>query len=110
MGTNQSAEKFSKGQESKRKNIARLMLWTIYERNVGLRNALDVDLKITCSQNVQSHQKITKNGEIKYVLMKKVIMHATTAKITATKGYMHLWYECLAMMNVIVNILEIVRN
>ena len=39
--------------------------------NIRLVNALDVDLKITLSQNVPSHQKITRNGESKYVLMKK---------------------------------------
>ena len=33
------------------------MFCTIDERNVRLRNALDVDLKITSSQNFQSHQK-----------------------------------------------------
>ena len=40
-----------------------------------------------------------KNGESKYILMKKVIVHATTAKIIVTIRYMHLWHECLAMTN-----------
>ena len=31
--------------------------------------------------------------------MKKVIMHATTAKIIVTARYMHLWHEYLAMTN-----------
>ena len=61
------------------------MLPTIDERNGHLGNSLDVDLKITSLQNVQSHQKIIRNDESKYVLMKKVIVHATTAKITVTK-------------------------
>ena len=38
-------------------------------RNVRLGNALDGDMKITWSQNVPSHQKITRNGNGKYVLM-----------------------------------------
>ena len=57
--------------------------------NIHLGNALDVDMKITLSQNVQS-----KNG-----LMKKVIVHATMAKIRVTEIFMHLWHECLAMTN-----------
>ena len=32
------------------------------------------------------------NSESKYVSMKKVIVHATTAKITVTKIFMHLWH------------------
>ena len=88
----------------------RLMLWTIYKLNVRLRNALDVDLKITLFQNVPIRQKITRNGESKYVLMEKVTVHATTAKKTVTKRYMHLWHKCLAMTNVLMNILATVRN
>ena len=42
------------------------------ELNIRLRNALDVDLKITSLQNVQSHQKITRNGKSKYVLIIKI--------------------------------------
>ena len=41
--------------------------------------------------------KDNKKGESKYVLMKKVIVHATTAKITTTRRYMNLWRKCLAM-------------
>ena len=66
-------------------------------RNVHLGNALDVDLKIIWSQNVPSHQKIMKNGKSKYVLMKKVIVHAETAKIKMNIRYTHLWHECLVM-------------
>ena len=54
--------------------------------------------------------KDNENGESKYVLMKKVIMNATMAKITVTKRYMHLWHVCLAMINVQVNIMVTVRN
>ena len=57
--------------------------------NARLVNALDVDLKITLSQNFQS----------KYFSIKKVIMHATTANIIVTEIYMHLCHECIATTN-----------
>ena len=41
---------------------------------------------------------------------KKVIVHSTTARITVTKGYMHLWHACLLMMNVLVENLVTVHN
>ena len=66
------------------------MFHPIEKWNVCLRHALDADLKITLSQNVQS----------KYVLMKKLIVHATTEKIIVTARYMHIWNECLAITNV----------
>ena len=75
------------------------MLHQIYKGNVRLGNALYVDLKIPLSQNVPSHQKITRNGESKYILSKKVIVHATMAKIIVTARCMHLWQECLATTN-----------
>ena len=76
------------------------MFHPIDKWNVPLENALDVDLNITRSQNIQS----------KYVLMRKVIIHATTTKIMVTTRYRHLWHECLAMTNVQVEILVTVRN
>ena len=54
--------------------------------------------------------KIMKNGEIKYVLKRNVIVHATEAKITVIKRYMHLWHVCLKMTNVLVKFLVTVRN
>ena len=78
--------------------------------NVRLGNALDVDLKITLSKNVPSHQKIMGNGKIKYVLMKRVIVHVTTEKTTMAIRYKHLWHVCLAMTNVQVKIMVTVRN
>ena len=42
--------------------------------------------------------------------MKKLIVQVTTAKITATKRYMHLWQVCLAMTNVQVKIMVTVHN
>ena len=87
------------------------MMFHITEtRNIRLGNVLDVDLKITWSKIFPSHQEITRNGEGKYVLMKKVIVHATRAKITTTIRYTHLWHECLAMKNVQVKIMVTVRN
>ena len=86
------------------------MIWTIDARNARHGNDLDVDLKITLLKIFQSRQKIMKNVEVKYALMIKVIVHVTTAKITATKRYMHLWHVCLAMTNVLVKNLVAVRN
>ena len=68
-------------------------------QNIRLGNALDMDLRITLSQNFTSNQEIMRNGEGKYVLMKILIVHATTAKITITIRYMHIWHEYLAMTN-----------
>ena len=86
------------------------MLQKIDEWNVRLGNDLYVDLNITQLQNVQRHQKITRNLEIKYVLMKKVIVHATTAKMTMTIIYTHLWHECIVMTNAKVESMVTVRN
>ena len=86
------------------------MLHPIDKWNVRLGNALDVDLKITLSQNVQSHLKIMRNGEGKYVLMKKVTVNSKTVKITMTIRYTHLWHKCLAMMKVQVKIMVTVCN
>ena len=54
--------------------------------------------------------KYNKKWRSKYVLMKKVIVHAKTAKITVSKRYMHLWHVCLPMMNVLVKIIVTVRT
>ena len=86
------------------------MFHPIDMQNVRLGNALDVDLNITRSKNFPSHQKITRNGKGKYVLMKKAIVHATTAKIKTAIRYTHLWHECLAMTNVQVKSMVTVRN
>ena len=51
-----------------------------------------------------------KNAKNKYVLMKKIIVHATTAKITVTKKYMHIWHVCMVMTNVQVRIIVTVCN
>ena len=75
------------------RKLAQLVFHLTEIRNVRLGNALDVDLKIICSKNVPSHQKIMRNGESMYVLIKKLIVHATTAKITMIIRYTHLWHE-----------------
>ena len=53
------------------RKLARLMFHLTEIWNVRLGNALDLDLKITCSKNVPSHQKRMRNGEGEYVLMKE---------------------------------------
>ena len=57
------------------------MFHPIDKYNVRLRNDVYVYLNIKSLQNVPSHQMIIKNGESKYISMKKVIVYATTAKI-----------------------------
>ena len=44
------------------------------------------------------------------VLKKKVIVHATTANMTMTIRYTHLWHECLVMTNAKVKNMVTVRN
>ena len=100
----------SKGSERKGKILVRLVIWKTYVWNVRLRNDLDAYLKIIQLQNVQINQKRTRTDKRKYVLMKEVIVHATTAKITATKRYMHLLHVCMVMKNLLVEILVTVRN
>ena len=51
--------------DRKRRKLARLMLHRTVIQNVRLGNALDVDLKITLSQNVPSQQNIMRNGDSK---------------------------------------------
>ena len=96
----------SKGLDRKRKNLVRLVLQKTDKRNRYLKNILDADMKITYLQNFQSHQKIMRNGKSKNFILKKVIVHATAAKITAPKIYMHLWHACLIIKNVLVEILD----
>ena len=44
------------------------------------------------------------------IFNEKVIVHATTEIITATKIYMHIWHACLVMTDVLVEILVSVHN
>ena len=57
----------SKGSYRKMKKLVRLVLWTKDERNLHLRNVLDVDLKITDLQDLRNHQRKMRKFEIKYV-------------------------------------------
>ena len=91
-GVNHSAEQCFKTIKKENEKVPRWMFHLIYKWNVRLVNDLDVDLKIILLKNVQ----------IKYVLIKKVIMQAKTAKIIVTARYMHLWHKCLAMKNGII--------
>ena len=100
----------SKGSERKRQNIVRLVIRTTDVRNVHLGNILDVNLKITLLQNFRSHRKKIRNKKSNYFLMKRLIVHAPTEKITVTKVYMHLWHVCLVVTNFLVEILVTVSN
>ena len=51
-----------------------------------------------CPKPPQENEK----SKIKYVFMKKVTVHVTTAKIAMTKRYMYLWHTYLLMTNVLV--------
>ena len=46
-----------------------------------------------------SEDQMIESVQSKYVLMKKVIIHVTTAKMIVTARYMYIWHECLAMTN-----------
>ena len=87
-----------------------LEIWTTEKRNVRHGNVLDVDLKITKLKIFRSHQKKIRNEKIKYVLMKKVIVHATTSIIIVAKRYFRLWHTCLLITNVLVETLVTVHN
>ena len=71
MGVLIILQKHSKESDRKRENLMWLVIWTTDERNVRVRNVLDVDLKITLLKIFQSHQKRMINGESNYILMKK---------------------------------------
>ena len=60
--------------------------------------------------NVPFHQKIMRNDVSKYILMKKVIVHATTAKMKMTIRCTHLWHKCLVMTNAKVESMVTVRD
>ena len=55
-------------------------------------------------------QKENEKSQKQVHFNEKVIMHATTAKITVTKKYMHLWHACLVMTNVLLEIFVTVHN
>ena len=68
---NHSAEKCFKSIRQEKEKARAVDVLSNRNSDVRLGNALDVDLKITQSQNVPSHQKIMRNGEGKYLLIKR---------------------------------------
>ena len=51
--------------QNEQENLAWLVIRTTDERNGYIENVLDVDININYLQNLQSHQKIMKNGKSK---------------------------------------------
>ena len=101
---------FQKDHTGKGKKFARLVFHLTEIWNVLFGNVIDVDLKIILSQNIPIHLKTARNDVSQYVLMKKVIVHATTAKMTMTIRYTHLWQECIVMTNEKVESMATARN
>ena len=101
---------FSKGSDRKRKNLARLVFHITKIRIFQIGNDLDADLKIIWSQNFPSHLKTVRKDAILKNLRKKVIVHTTTAMMTTTLKYTHIWHECLVMTNAKVSTMATVRN
>ena len=108
--SNHSVENVSKISEKKKRKLVLLVLRLTKIQIVQLGNDLDADLNIILSQNVPSHLKTVRKDASQYVLMKKVIVRATTAMMTMTLKYTHLWHECLVMTNAKIKIMAIVRN
>ena len=99
-----------KRSEKKKRKLVLLVLRQAKIQIVQLGNALDADLKIILSQNVPSHlRKVRKDASLTD-LRKRVIVRATTAMMTMTLKYTHLWHECLMMSNTKIKIREIFRN
>ena len=71
--------------KAKRENLVQLVIQTTDVRNARLVNVLDEDLKIVSLLNVRSHPKIMRNDEIKYVLVKLVIVYRKKNATTAGK-------------------------
>ena len=89
----------SKISERKKRNLVLLVLHLKKIRIVQLGNNLDADMNIILSQNVPRHLKtVRKDASLKNI-RKKVIVHATTAMMTMTLRYTHLWHKCLLMTN-----------
>ena len=109
-GANHSAEIISKVSAKESKKLVRLVIWTTDQQNLCLGTLLDKNMKTTKLQNVQSQQKRLRNGESKYVLMKKLIAHETMAKQIVTKIFMYLWHICMIMKIFLVEVLVTVCN
>ena len=96
--------------EKKKRKLVLLVHSLTKIRIVQLGNALDTDLKIILSQNVPSHLKTVRKDASMTNLRNKVVMRATTAMMTMTIRYTHLWHECLMMTYAKIKIMAIVRN
>ena len=100
----------SKRSERKKGKLLLMVLHLTKIRIVQHGNALDADLKIILSQNVPNHQKkVRKDASLKK-LIKKLIVHATTAMMTMNIRYTHIWHECLVMINAKVKTMAKVCN
>ena len=92
-GNNHSAEKFFK-RKRKEKEKARAVDVS------SNRNSECPPWKcFRCGSEDHMIAKCLKPPEDNKKLMRKAIVHATTAKITMTIRYTHLWHECLAITN-----------
>ena len=97
-GTNHSAEKcFKSIRQEKEKDLAAVDLdnkLTEQTPRKCFRCGYEDHLIAKCPKQPKDNKKQRKQVS----LMKKLIVHTTTAKITATKIYMHLWHTCLAFL------------
>ena len=96
--------------EKKNRKLVLLVLRLTKIQIVQLGNALDADLKIILSQNVPSHLKTVIKDASLANLRKKAIVRKTTAMMTMTLKYTHLWHEFLMMNKAKTKIMAIVRN
>ena len=95
--SNHSMENVLKRSEKKRRKLSLLVLRQTKIQIVQLENALDADLRIILSQNVPNHLKTARKDASLTKLRKKVIVRKTTAMMTMTLKYTHLWHECIMM-------------
>ena len=87
----------SKRSERNRRKLVLLGIRLTKIQIVQLGNALDADLKIILSQNFQSHLKTVRKDASLTKLTKRAIVRKTTAMMTMTLKYTHLWHECKMM-------------
>ena len=87
----------SKIPEKKKRKLVLLVLHQTKVLIVQLGNALDADPKIILSKNVPSHLKTARKDASLTNLRKNVIVRKTTATMTMTLKYTHIWHECLMM-------------
>ena len=88
--SNHFLENVSKRSERKKGKLVLLVLCLTKIQIVQLGSALDADLKIILLQNVPSHLKTVRKDASLTNLRKKLIVHATTARMTMTLKYTHL--------------------